>query len=368
MTIQIDTVDYYGKKRTEGGDPVSIIITDPSMSRLQYTTQKPHQKPTEKADNQEPAIVDQNNGSYRFTFTPNLIGRYRLDISIFSRSIYQMPIFMVVNEFADPLWTFGGVSSNSSSNSMASSTPTASSSTLLRNFSFHNKGTGDRDFNMPICVRCVDKLIYILDSGNDRIKILNKNGQFVGNIKYEWLNGSSSTALALHVKNSNVSLITLNWRLKSMSKYNLETKTAESFTLAELDEPIAISETFHPDLYIVQDNKRKLYLCTSFGSVLYDSLEARLKSACNIKSVVCFCGDPFERRIFLAGITANNSPSPIYEISLDWLCDFRLDEVLKTLDPVHMPKPNLGNYNLDIFATQLYIKVSIKARNLSTFK
>lgn len=27
--IQIDTVDYYGQKRTEGGDPVSIIITDP---------------------------------------------------------------------------------------------------------------------------------------------------------------------------------------------------------------------------------------------------------------------------------------------------------------------------------------------------
>ena len=27
--IQIETVDYYGQKRTEGGDPVSILITDP---------------------------------------------------------------------------------------------------------------------------------------------------------------------------------------------------------------------------------------------------------------------------------------------------------------------------------------------------
>ncbi len=29
LYIQIDTVDYYGQKRTDGGDPVTVLITDP---------------------------------------------------------------------------------------------------------------------------------------------------------------------------------------------------------------------------------------------------------------------------------------------------------------------------------------------------
>lgn len=38
--IQIETVDYYGQKRTEGGDPVCILITDPFGRQQTLVTPK----------------------------------------------------------------------------------------------------------------------------------------------------------------------------------------------------------------------------------------------------------------------------------------------------------------------------------------
>jgi len=58
ICFQIQTVDYYGQKRTEGGDPVSILITDPYGR--QQSLVSPHQ------------INDLNNGTYVCRFIPNL--------------------------------------------------------------------------------------------------------------------------------------------------------------------------------------------------------------------------------------------------------------------------------------------------------
>jgi hypothetical protein len=61
IQLQLDTVDYFGQKRTDGGDPVSIIITDPSARQLVFKT------PSE--------LTDLNNGTYQFKFVPNQIGK-----------------------------------------------------------------------------------------------------------------------------------------------------------------------------------------------------------------------------------------------------------------------------------------------------
>lgn len=247
VTLQIETVDYYGNKRTDGGDPLAVLITDPT-SRQQFfkleedIVENNNNNNNNGDNNNNNNIVDLKNGSYRFTFTPQQPGRYRIDVNIFGRSIYQMPMYVVARDFVEPLWMFGGGMTGSnglvstgggcgiSANGYAGGSATighgfgglagfasASSSVnggsssgasggaaginLMRNFSFHNKGATDRDFNMPISVRCVDKLIYVLDSGNNRIKILNRNGQFVGNVKHDGLNESSATALAHQIKN-----------------------------------------------------------------------------------------------------------------------------------------------------------------------
>jgi hypothetical protein len=265
-----------------------------------------------------------SNGQYSFKLTPNCIGKYRIDISIFSRSINQMPIIINTVEHIDSLWTFGGgfcglnsssTSSNSSSNALSSSQTTNSIRNSLMSKSFgNNRGSTDKDFNMPISVRCCDKLIYVLDSGNNRIKVLNLNGNFIRHISHHGLNETSATALAL-LKNdsdSNIQLICLNWRLKLLSNYKIEfheNNNKESLTTYELkdsfEEPIGLMETFHPEIFIVQD-KKKLCLCSFSGVLLYDSLDVKLKNDCGLKNVTAFVASLFKPSLYVADSSSNS--------------------------------------------------------------
>lgn len=113
-----------------------------------------------------------------------------------------------------------------------------------------------------------------------------------------------------------------------MSKYDLEKKSVENVVLSTLDEPISLIETFHPDVYLVQDNKKKLYVCTAGGKVVSEGLETRIKQECGIKNIVSLCAHRTERRVYVAGVTTTNSASPIYELGLDWLTDYQLDAIL----------------------------------------
>ena len=62
IRIQIDTVDYYGNKRNEGGDPVSVLLTDPAARQQLFKS---------PAD----GIFDLGNGSYQFKIVPNQSGK-----------------------------------------------------------------------------------------------------------------------------------------------------------------------------------------------------------------------------------------------------------------------------------------------------
>jgi hypothetical protein len=61
VRLQIETVDYYGNKQKEGGDPITSVVTDP-MGRQQV-----FKSPTD--------ITDCGNGLYQFKIVPNLIGK-----------------------------------------------------------------------------------------------------------------------------------------------------------------------------------------------------------------------------------------------------------------------------------------------------
>lgn len=294
--FQIQTVDYYGQKRTEGSDPVSILITDPCGR--QQSLVSPHQ------------INDLNNGTYVCKFVPNIVGKYRIDISIFLRPINQMPIFLNCVENIDSIWNYGGDNGFFSKGIVSS------------------KGTGDKDFNMPISVRCIDDLIYVLDSGNNRIKILNRNGQFVKHIKHYGLDDTSCTALAVAKFDSKNHLFTINWRSKLLCNYDsCEVLTANELSDPLIQEPIGLNETFSPFLFIIQD-KKKLHLCTNTGKIVYESLEIKMKTELNIKNITAFCAHLTKKRIFIADLTS--SSTSIYEFDLNWLCDNKLDSILES--------------------------------------
>jgi len=326
--VQIDTVDYYGQKRVEGGDPVNVIITDPCAR--QHSIESPS------------AIIDLKNGSYLLKFVPNCVGKYRIDVNIFSRAIYQMPLFLNVVEHISSLWTFGSTNSSSSSSSSSLSSNGSSGSFNTANLNaFLNKsnikGNTERDFNMPISIRCHKQFVYVLDSGNNRIKVLNLQGQFVRHIQHDGLNESSSTALILCMLNSRINLISLNWRLKLISNYELVFDQSDQFTnefklnnyeLNEgYDQPIGLMETFHPQIYLIQD-KKKLNLCTNTGRLMYQSLETKMRNECNIKNLTAFCGSSSSRRTIFVVDSSATSSSTIYEIDLDWLCDYKLDSLI----------------------------------------
>ena len=316
--LQIDTVDYYGQKRTEGGDPVSVLITDPAGRQQSLTT--PEQ------------IIDFKNGTYICKYVPQLVGRHRVDVNIFMRPINKMPILLNATEFIDSLWMFGGAGNSNAGSGFSKGIVT-------------NKGSSDRDFNMPISVRCLNGIICVLDSGNNRIKLLNKQGQFMRHIQHSGLTETSCTALiSLHTSRLKYKLFTINWRSKLLSDYDLnflEPNRIGDFLIdqndclteyelpAPLQEPVGLMETSEPHLFIIQD-KKKLHLCTSTGRLVYESLEAKMRTECNVKNITAFCGHAAKFRLFVADLS--NTAATIYEFDLDWLCENRLDALLADLN------------------------------------
>jgi hypothetical protein len=103
----------------------------------------------------------------------------------------------------------------------------------------------------------------------------------------------------------------------------------------KLEEPIALMETFYPDLFIVQDNRKRLYLCTSGGVIVHEGLEAKARVECGLKNVSAFCGNLLRPRVFLAesgsGGTSTSAAfsATIVELDLNWLCDNRLASLLQ---------------------------------------
>ena len=217
-----------------------------------------------------------------------------------------MPLFLNVVEHVDSLWTFGG----------------SNGATMF------NKGNAERDLNMPISVRCHSGHIYILDSGNNRVKVLNKNGQFVRHIKHQGISDTSCTGLAItNINQVSHRLHTINWRSKLFSDYEISTDEEKLNTYElNMQEPIGLSETCSPKLFLIQD-KKKLNLISNTGTVIIESLEVKLKNECNIKNISSFCGHLNKRRFFLADLT--NTSASIYEIDLDWICDYKLDEKIE---------------------------------------
>ena len=178
----------------------------------------------------------------------------------------------------------------------------------------NNRGSTDKDFNMPISVRCCEKLIYVLDSGNNRIKVLTLSGNLVRHISHHGLNETSATAMALLKNDSDsvIQLLCLNWRLKLLSNYKIEfheNNNKESLSTYELkdsfEEPVGLMETFHPEVFIVQD-KKKLCLCGLNGVLMYDALDAKLKNECGLKNVTAFVASLTTPSLFVADSSSNH--------------------------------------------------------------
>lgn len=129
--VVVETVDYHGHPRNVGGDLITAELTlaDSIHSENQSSSI-------------ETEILDLENGTYEVLFRPPSASRYILKLSVFERPIKDYPLFFDATEHNEPIKIYG------------------------------RRGNGKDEFHQPVAVAVDDDgMIYILDTGNSRIKV-----------------------------------------------------------------------------------------------------------------------------------------------------------------------------------------------------
>lgn len=110
-------------------------------------------------------VIDCDDGTYRILFRAPRGGRYGVKIEVFDRPVKDSPIYFDVSEHNNPVCTYG------------------------------SKGSGKDEFLQPVAVVIDenDGNMYVLDTGNSRIKVLDSDMKFVKHVTNKGLEGRSCT-------------------------------------------------------------------------------------------------------------------------------------------------------------------------------
>jgi len=222
---KVKTIDYHGHLQEMGGDPIKAQVMD------------------EEGKQVETVVRDMENGTYRITFTPMDIGTFCIKINIFERPIKDCPLFFEVTDHNSPIISFG------------------------------SKGVKEKGFVQP-CSLVVDSsdTVYVVDTGNSRIKVLSDNLDFRDHLYNESLEGRSVTGVCLG--SSGDTLITVNWRTKTVTEMSLDGRSVGGFSHDDMIEPIAVD---------INDNDEVLIADNGVGSVLVFEMCGKLKRKIGVK-------------------------------------------------------------------------------------
>ncbi|XP_066599669.1 tripartite motif-containing protein 2-like isoform X2 [Prorops nasuta] len=225
-SVILETVDYHGHPRNIGGDPIG--------AELSYTE-------TGQSDNQstsvETEIKDLENGTYEILFRPPRACRYTLKLSVFERPIKDYPLSFEATEHNEPIKVYG------------------------------KHGNGKDEFHQPVTVAIDnDNTIYILDTGNSRIKVLSCDLEFQRHITNEGLEGRSCTGIDV----SQQGLVVVNWRIKTVTEMTKYGETIKSFTHSDFFEPIDVAvEKSYGHILIADNGKSCVFVFDSDGRILF---------------------------------------------------------------------------------------------------
>ncbi|KAG5312051.1 TRIM2 protein, partial [Pseudoatta argentina] len=224
--VVVETVDYHGHPRNVGGDLISAELT---------LADNIH------AENQnvpiETEVKDLENGTYEIYFRSPTASRYVLKVSVFERPIKDYPLFFDTTEHNEPIKTYG------------------------------RRGNGKDEFHQPVSVAVDDEgMIYILDTGNSRIKVLNCDLEFQRHINNEGLEGRSCTGIGI----SQQGLVVVNWRTRKITEMTSLGDTIRSFTHNAFQEPIDIAVDNSYGHILVADNGQScVFIFDSDGKILF---------------------------------------------------------------------------------------------------
>ncbi|XP_021366421.1 tripartite motif-containing protein 2-like isoform X1 [Mizuhopecten yessoensis] len=216
-SVKVTTVDYHGNPRTSGADPVTSEVR------------------TDRGELVESKIRDHENGTYEVQYVPPKAGKIKVFVSIFNRPIRGSPFVIDVSEHKDPVWKFG------------------------------SRGSGDEKFVQP--VRVVTQKagnIYVLDTGNSRIKVIGPKGDFVGHLGPLGLENQSGTGLSL-TPDGNLALV--NWRTKYITVVTKDGELVKKFSNPDFVEPIDIAVNSKGEFIVADNGANKVFIFDGNGKL-----------------------------------------------------------------------------------------------------
>ena len=217
-TVTLVTVDNHGNPRTSGGDPVVAKLQNDRLQEL----------PIE--------LKDRDDGTYTISFCPSEAGMHKLNITIFDRPVRDSPFVFEVTCHNNPMVKIG------------------------------SRGDGSLQFMQPVCVKTdVDENIYVLDTGNSRIKMLDNDGRFLQHIATHGLEQHSGTGMDL---SPNQNLVVVNWRTKHVTEINIEGVVVKKFTSPEFIEPTSVAVNSHGETIVADNGIGKLLVFNSVGKLI----------------------------------------------------------------------------------------------------
>ncbi|KAM3719166.1 Tripartite motif-containing protein [Dirofilaria immitis] len=188
--LMLTTYDVSGKRRNTGGDPVKVEIVRAKLKQQNAD----RNRNVEKTEIIEATIKDGENGTYSICFKAYEPCEYLIYVTIFGRPVK----------------------------------------------------------NSPFPVNDLREQIYILDTGNNRVKVLNVNGEFLKDIRSEGIKGGSTVGMTVLPSGD---ILTLNWRTKELCRCDLSGELLQTMSFTEFEEPIDLCVDSH-GRYLIADTAR----------------------------------------------------------------------------------------------------------------
>lgn len=218
-SITIMTVDYHGNPRISGSDPVIADLRN------------------ERGESIDAKIRDKNDGTYEIQYVPPKSGTYKICVAIFNRPIKGSPFTITVSDHNNPVWRFGV------------------------------RSTKDDGFMQPLRTVCngADGNLYILDTGNSRVKVMDNRGNFLRHIGPHGFENQSGMGIALTPDNE---LAVVNWRTKTVTFLSQEGQTTGKFTHDCLIEPIDVAVNSRGEVIVADIGASKIFIFDRSGKLL----------------------------------------------------------------------------------------------------
>lgn len=224
--VVLTTVDYDGNVRLCGGDPIIAELTSPNNEQISVE------------------VEDRGDGTYHLKFRPPIPGSYEMKVTIVDRPVKQTPFGIVVSEHNNPIATYG------------------------------SRGSGKDQLLQPVAVTFnpLTQYVYVVDTGNSRIKVLTKDLSLVKHVENPGLHGRSCTGIASYSSAaSDPWLVVVNWRTQAVTRMSIDGDTVASFTHCGFQEPIDIAvDSTYGHILVADNGPSCVFVFDTEGKFLFE--------------------------------------------------------------------------------------------------